>query len=164
MKPYADTNFLTRCYLPIAAQPPVEKLLAQLRMAGGWLPMIWLHRLELANAFEQHVFAWRTLGQTRITAEMAAAAQARFREDCAQPASLLRPAVISQSDLEKQFQELCLRHTAKHGFRTYDLIHVATALLLDCDAFWSFDPRANKLAALEGLKLLAGAVQSERAK
>jgi hypothetical protein len=28
-------------------------------------------------------------------------------------------------------------------------------LLLDCDTFWSFDPKANKLAALEGLKVLA---------
>ncbi|MBM3858315.1 MAG: type II toxin-antitoxin system VapC family toxin [Verrucomicrobia bacterium] len=155
MKPYADTNFLTRCYLPIEAHPPTDDQLAELRGAGGWLPIVWLHRLELANAFEQHVFAWRTLGRTRITAEMAAAAQARFREDCAQPASLLRPTVISPSDLEQQFEELCLRHTAKHGFRTYDLLHVASALLLDCDTFWSFDPKANKLAALEGLKTLA---------
>ena len=156
MKPYADTNFLTRCYLPITAHPSTENRLARLHDDGGWLPIIWLHRLELANAFEQHVFAGRSLGQTRITAEMAAAAHARFREDCTQPASLLRPAIINLSDLEHHFEELCLRHTAKHGFRTYDLLHVSTALLLDCDTFWSFDPKANKLAGLEGLKTLTG--------
>src|SRR5688572_23997575 len=52
-----------------------------------------------------------------------------------------------------QFEELALRHTAKHGFRTYDLIHVASALVLRCDTFWSFDPKASKLASLEGLRL-----------
>jgi predicted nucleic acid-binding protein len=155
MKPYADTNFLTRCYLPITAHPATDDLLEKLREEGGALPVTWLHRLEVINAFEQHVFAWRTMGQTRITAEMAGAAQARFREDCVRPASLLRQTVINLSDLEEQYQELCLRHTAKHGFRTYDLLHVSTTLLLDCDTFWSFDPKANKLARLEGLKILA---------
>ena len=44
------------------------------------------------------------------------------------------------------------QHTARHGFRTYDLLHVASALTLKCDGFWSFDPKASKLAALEGLE------------
>jgi len=33
------------------------------------------------------------------------------------------------------------------------LLHVSSALLLKCDSFWSFDPKASKLAALEGLKI-----------
>jgi predicted nucleic acid-binding protein len=86
---------------------------------------------------------------------MAAAAHARFEEDGANPASLLRMATVGLPDLERQFHELCRRHTAKHGFRTYDLLHVSATLLLDCDTFWSFDEKANKLAALEGLKTLA---------
>jgi hypothetical protein len=39
------------------------------------------------------------------------------------------------------------------GFRTYDLLHVLPALLLECDTFGSFDPKASKLASLEGLKI-----------
>ncbi|MBI4024534.1 MAG: hypothetical protein HY360_06100 [Verrucomicrobia bacterium] len=31
------------------------------------------------------------------------------------------------------------------------LLHVSAALLLGCDSFWSFDAKASKLAALEGL-------------
>jgi predicted nucleic acid-binding protein len=57
------------------------------------------------------------------------------------------------AELQVQFEELALRHTASHGFRTYDLMHVASALLLKCDAFWSFDPKASRLASLEGLKV-----------
>ena len=50
------------------------------------------------------------------------------------------------ADLERQFEELSFRHTARHGFRTYDLIHVASALLLGCDTFWTFDMKAARLA------------------
>jgi predicted nucleic acid-binding protein len=32
-------------------------------------------------------------------------------------------------------------------------MHVASALLLGCDTFWSFDAKAAQLAGLEGLKL-----------
>lgn len=59
---------------------------------------------------------------------------------------------MTPDDLEGQFEELSLRHTAKHGFRTYDLLHVSSALVLGCDTFWSFDPKASRLAALEGLE------------
>jgi len=55
---------------------------------------------------------------------------------------------------ERQFQELSLRHTARHGFRTYDILHFSSALLLRCDTSWSFDPKASKLAKLEGLNIL----------
>jgi hypothetical protein len=158
MKPYADSNFLTRCYLLTEEMPPPKDALEWLRAGGGALPVIWLHRLEVTNAFEQHVFAWRTLGQTRVTPEMAAASHSRFEEDFANPTSLLRAATVSLPDLERQFHELSRHHTARHGFRTYDLLHVSAALLLDCDWFWSFDDKANKLAALEGLKTLTRTV------
>jgi predicted nucleic acid-binding protein len=85
---------------------------------------------------------------------MAGAARERFWDDCSNPASLLREAVLNLGDVEEQFQQLSLRHTAKHGFRTYDLLHVASARLLGCDTFWSFDPKASKLAELEGLRTL----------
>jgi hypothetical protein len=31
---------------------------------------------------------------------------------------------------------------------------MSSALLLNCDTFWSFDQKATQLAALEGLKVL----------
>jgi hypothetical protein len=61
--------------------------------------------------------------------------------------------VLAAEDLTRQTEELSLRHTAKHGFRAYDVLHVSSALLLRCDTFWSFDPKASRLAVLEGLKV-----------
>ena len=70
----------------------------------------------------------------------------------AQP-TYLRSMQMDMPKLEAQFEELALRQTAQHGFRTYDLLHVASALILFCDTFWSFDPKASRLAAKEGLRV-----------
>ena len=155
MKPYADTNFFTRYYLEMAESAVVTALAEQAeRRTAAPLPVTWLHRMEVCNALQLHVFQGRSPGHKRVTPEQAAAAHALFRDELNRHA-LLRPATLATADLERQFEELSLRHTAQHGFRAYDLLHVASALLLTCDVFWSFDPKANKLATLEGLETLA---------
>jgi predicted nucleic acid-binding protein len=153
MNAYADTNFFTRLYLPLAESEEAWGLLARAQAAASPpLPVTWLHRLETINALQLHVFAGKDRGQARVTLEQAAAAHATFQTDLARP-TFLRPVQISPPELEAQFEELALRHTARHGFRTYDLLHVASALFLRCDTFWSFDPKASRLARLEGLEI-----------
>ena len=151
MKPYADTNLFTRLYLQLPETSAVVQLIEQAQRSGaGSLPVTWLHRMEFVNAVQQHVFAGNA-GQIRVTSEQAAIALMSFREDVSRD-EFLHSSLIDLHDLERQFEELSLRYTAKFGFRTYDLLHVASALLLKCDTFWSFDPKALKLAALEGFK------------
>jgi hypothetical protein len=50
-----------------------------------------------------------------------------------------------------QFEELSLRHKAKHGTRTYDRVHVTSALLLACETFRSFAPKHPGLLRWEAL-------------
>ena len=153
MKPYADSNLFSRFYLRLSESGKAAALMEAADAEGNTpLPVTWLHRLELANALQLYVFAGRAGGQIRVTAEQASSAHATFWTDLRE-AAFLRPVHVELPELEAQFQELALRHTAKHGFRTYDLIHVASALLLKCDEFWSFDPKASKLASLEGLRV-----------
>ena len=153
MSPYADSNFFTRVYLELPDSPEADQLLLRAKTGeSAPLPLSWLHRVETLNAFQLHVFLARKAGQTFVSPEQAALAQANFRSDV-QSASFLRSVALAAAELERQFEELSLRHSARHGFRTYDLLHVASALLLKCDTFWSFDPKASKLAALEGLKI-----------
>ena len=150
MKPYADTNFFTRLYLQLPDTPTAVRWTehAQQKITPS-IPVTWLHRMEFVNAVQQHIFAGQA-GQLRVTAEQAAIALMTFREDISR-GEFLCSTSLGLPEVERQFEELSLRHTAKHGFRTYDLLHVASALLLRCDCFWSFDPRATKLAQLEGL-------------
>ena len=65
----------------------------------------------------------------------------------------MRATSLLLDEVARQFEEIALRHAARHGFRTYDLLHVASALALKCGTFWSFDKRASKLAKLEGLAI-----------
>jgi hypothetical protein len=39
-----------------------------------------------------------------------------------------------------------------HSLLDLTLFHVASALVLGCDTFWSFDAKAKKLGQLEGLR------------
>ncbi len=153
MRAYADSNLFSRFYLRLSESGQAADWLQAAGAEGGApLPVTWLHRLELVNALQLYVFAGTAGGQIHVTLEQAASAHATFRADL-EEAAFLRPVPIELPELEAQFLELALRHTAKHGFRTYDLIHVASALLLKCDEFWSFDPEASKLASLEGLRV-----------
>ena len=55
-------------------------------------------------------------------------------------------------DLEMEVTSLVARHTSKHGFRTYDILHVAATVTLGCQRFISFDTKALALAKLVGLQ------------
>lgn len=151
MKAYADSNFLVRLHLATSGYEEAKELVVGLgRQRLEPLPISWLHRAEVANAFQYHVFLSRQGMGVRVTQEMAAAALVAFDEDVEERA-YLAPAAIPPPQLTRRATELSARHTAKHGFRTYDLLHVASALLLGCNTFWSFDEKANRLATLEGL-------------
>lgn len=49
-------------------------------------------------------------------------------------------------------RELAHRHGQRFGMRTLDSLHVACALELKADRFWTFDERQAKLAKAQGLK------------
>ena len=152
MTPYADTNLFIRVYLDLPGSAEADALLGSARSREtAPLPVTWLLQAEATNAFEHCVYLGRHPDHPTVTPEQAAIAHATFRDDIAAQ-GFLRPVRLPETLLARQIEELALRHTARHGFRTYDLLHVASALLLGCDAFWSFDERALKLARLEGLK------------
>lgn len=59
------------------------------------------------------------------------------------------PAIIARAE------GLTLQYTARHGARTLDLLHVATALESDSNEFLTFDGAQSEVAKAEGLVLLA---------
>ncbi len=156
MKPYADTNFFTRVYLSLPESAQADRLMAAAKSKQApRLPVSWLHCMELANAFELSVWLGKQGGHPRVTAQIAAVALETFRSDL-EAETFLQSVAIQASDLRPMFEEMAARHTAKHGFRTYDILHVVSARLLGCDHFFSFDAKANALARLEGLKVGQG--------
>ncbi len=147
MNVYADTNFLSHLYLQDAGSCESDRLV--LEMAPVF-PITWLLRVELINAFEQSVLTGFGEVRARVTAEFAGACHQQFRDDISDGLAM-RAVDLPLAKVTRTFEEIALRHTAHHGFRTYDILHVASALVLGCSEFWTFDKKAGKLAALEGL-------------
>ena len=148
---YADTNFITYRYL---AGPDTNVMQAEVAETPTCFPIIWLARMEVINSIEQSVLTGYGPAQARVSPEFAAASQQQFREDL-EGCEIMRLVHVAEATLSRHFEQIALRHTAKHGFRTYDIMHVSAALALRCRSFWSFDKKASKLAKLEGLKVLS---------
>ena len=51
----------------------------------------------------------------------------------------------------RRAQNLSERHTEKLGCRAFDVLHVASALVLECEVFLTADAVQGKLARAEGL-------------
>ncbi len=102
-----------------------------------------LHVAEWMHAIEQHVF------RKTITRDESDRAFHRFQEHCAQ--NLWRETAVPDQAFEVCAQ-LAHRQAARLGVRTLDSLHVASALELKAERFWTFDERQAKLALSAGLK------------
>lgn len=146
MSLYVDANALVRLYLQSPDCAKISHAIGQEKV-----PITELIRFEVTNAIERMVFESRAGSRWRVSQETAMVAQADF--ELQQKASqFLKVVHLTLTDIETEFDTLVRRYTAKHGFRTYDIIHVASALKLRCKRFLSFDAKANTLAKLVGLK------------
>jgi predicted nucleic acid-binding protein len=149
MSTYLDANLLVRHYLDFNEGTTASLILAN--EGDAPYPITDILRLEARNAIQRRVFESKNGSPLRTTQEAAWAAIAQFEDDLAS-ADLLRREPVAISDIENVFVSLADRYTAKHGFRTYDILHVASALHLGCTTFFSFDKKALELARLEGLQ------------
>ncbi len=152
MKPYADTNVFTAAHLQLGQTADALAMMEELRKShGSRLPVTALLRMEFTNALQRLFFEARKGNQVlRLTPEHILLAEDAFFEEL-RLGAVTRTSPLTIDSLEPEFEKLAHRHTARYGFRTYDILHVASALALGCDTFWTFDTKARKLAKLEGL-------------
>jgi predicted nucleic acid-binding protein len=152
MKVYADTNVFTNLWIDLTHSEEAMLLIEELQFKRAKLPITRLLRLEMTNALQRLVYESRRGAQgIRVSTETALAAHGNFNEEV-EAGEFLERRTVDENTLEAEFEALAYRYTATEGFRTYDIMHVASALVLGCDTFWSFDARAKKLASLVGLR------------
>jgi predicted nucleic acid-binding protein len=109
-------------------------------------PVVWLtpfHVAEWTHAVERHVFR-RALSRSEAD---------RYHERFQQhrDSGLWVEVAMPESAFELCAQ-LARRHGARLGLRTLDTLHVASALELKAERFWTFDERQKRLARAVGLK------------
>ncbi len=149
---FADTNFLIAVYFQRGGGSARAWLVEHCSRVGPLL----VSRLvvqETVNAIERLVFESRNGAAMRVTPEIATVVQSSLQEDLSAGA-ILQEMPVEAGELQFRYRELVLRHTAKHGFRSYDMLHVASAKVLECESLWPYDQKAAQLAVLEGLLVL----------
>jgi predicted nucleic acid-binding protein len=111
-------------------------------MAGS--PSVWLtefNRAELANSIFQQVFL------KRLTPADADQVWSDFKRDCADG---VWTGVGFPYHAWKTCTDLARRYGPTLGVRTLDSLHVACALELKAQRFWTFDDRQARLAEAVG--------------
>jgi predicted nucleic acid-binding protein len=136
---YADSSFFVSIYLEDAHSKAAEQLLD----SGVRVWFTPLHAAEYAHAVAQQVFF------KNLTMAEAQQATREFEKD-------RTGGLWVETDMPVNVfgvcAELARHHGPKLGMRTLDSLHVACALGLRAERFWTFDERQAKLARAEGLK------------
>jgi predicted nucleic acid-binding protein len=137
---YADSSFVVSLYLTDEHSPEARRLV---RLTNG-LVLTPFHLAEWAYALTQH--------QHRGTLSAATAKRLQTQFSSHQAAGLLHPTSLPENAFER-CADLAYRYGPKLGMRTLDTLHVACALELKAERFWTFDERQAKLAKAAGLKI-----------
>jgi predicted nucleic acid-binding protein len=136
---YPDTSFLVSLYLG-----DTNSHLADQMLGGAKLRILTpLHRAEWFHAMAQNVLRG-VISQSR-----ADELHALLEQDTMSGVWRNVPMPESAFDV---CADLARRHGSKLGMRTLDSLHVACALELKAERFWTFDERQAKLAKAQGLK------------
>lgn len=142
-KTYVDPSALRRLYVHDDRSRAFCTWRARL---GGSLPLTLHGRAELVNSIGLAVF------RRDLSPEAGRGALADLESDLAAGhlhlADLLwRKAIERAADLSRE-------HTPTLGTRTLDVLHVASALVLDCRRFVTYDDRQAALAKVVKLRVI----------
>ncbi len=139
MSIYADTSFFLSLYIPDRHSPEAERRIAL-------NPAVWLtplHVAEWTHAVEQQVF------RRLVSRSEADSVYKRFQQH--RDSRLWMEVALPETAFDL-CARLGRRYGARLGIRTLDTLHVASALELKAERFWTFDQRQKRLARAAGLK------------
>ena len=141
MSAYADTSFLVSLYILDANS---RQIAAQAQKISFPIILNSFGHLELMNAISLRVF------RREITTSKANATQALIYKDLVDGILMVRP--LATSSFERALR-IARRRTPQRGTRTLDVLHVASALELKAERFYTLDLRQARLARAEGLSV-----------
>jgi predicted nucleic acid-binding protein len=141
----ADTSFLFSLYGNDAHTP---RAVAWMKSQRHALTLTALGEYELGNALRFSEF------RKGIAPGEAALFWAQFEADRASGRIQIR--VCNLADVVDEAKRLSATHTLTGGHRGFDILHVATALIVGAKQLLTFDGNQKKLAEAEGLVVPLG--------
>ncbi len=137
---YCDTSLYVSPYVQDRHSAEADKLLS----TADQVFVTPLHLAEWAHAIEQHVF--------RGVMHRSEAERLNRDFEADRGSDFWLQAAIPENAFER-CRDLARRHGHEFGMRTLDSLHVACALELKAERFWTFDERQKALAKAQGLKI-----------
>ncbi|MGA3190193.1 MAG: type II toxin-antitoxin system VapC family toxin [Bryobacteraceae bacterium] len=146
MNAYADTSFLISLYTPDTNSEKASALFLKREEELVWITPF--GEVEFVNVIELRVF------RKEVTPMQAEKSLRDFQKDLNSKSFLVnRPLPV---DSFERAILLSRRHTRQMGTRGMDVIHVAIALELRAEFFYTFDRGQTKLAKRAGLTTRPG--------
>jgi predicted nucleic acid-binding protein len=139
---YPDTSFVFSLYVKQGHSAAVAAHMTTLREP---LPVGQLLQYEISNAIRLAAF------QKSISPSTAITALAAFEADMEGGRIVIPP--VSWGLVLACTERMSHAHTLRVGHRSFDILHVATAIVLGAKEFLTFDANQRKLATAEGLKV-----------
>jgi len=136
----ADTSFLFSLY---GNDAHTARALAWIKSQRTALLITSLNEYELGNALRFAEF------RKGISLGEAALFWAEFEADRA--SGRLQIQICNLADVVHEAKRLSATHTLTGGHRGFDILHVASALIVKAHRFLTFDENQKKLAEAEGL-------------
>jgi predicted nucleic acid-binding protein len=141
LKVYADSSFLVSLY---SLDAHSSRATANVRRLSPELLLTPLSEFELTNGLQLRVFRNESSVAEISDAltELQQHVESGFYKMVGMPATVYELA-----------RRIAFKRTAIAGTRALDVLHVASAILLNAEEFWTFDNRQAKVAKAEGLQL-----------
>ncbi len=136
-----DASFLFSLYVP-----DVNSAMVSAKMKRVVLPLVLtdVGKIEILNAVGLRLF------RKELRPAEAMKVHALFREDIEQGVVRIVPLPAAAY---RQAEQIARTHTPLLGTRTLDVLHVAGALVLRADAFYTLDKKQARLATALGLRV-----------
>jgi len=143
---YPDTSFLYALYVPQSTSGSAITFIESLNVSLESTSLLFF---EFRQSVHFQVFRHgkdRSHGYPlSIAQEALAALQADVK------VGLYCHAAVDWADVHQIAERLAFQHTLQGGHRSFDILHVATALHLGASKFLTFDANQKRLAQAEGL-------------
>lgn len=143
---YPDTSFLCALYVP---QTSSSRAIAYAGRLKNPLESTSLLFFEFRQSVQFQVFRYSQDRKQGYPLSVAQAALAALQSDV--KAGFYRHASVDWAGVHQIGERLALQHTRKGGHRSFDILHIATALHLGAAEFLTFDGNQKILAEAEGL-------------
>ena len=143
---YPDTSFLCALYV---AQSTSARALSFMQSQPTALISTSLLLYEFRQSVQFQVFRHAKDATQGYPSSIAQAALATLQANIS--AGVFRQGQVDWADVHKIAERLAFTRTATGGHRSFDVLHVASAIHLGATKFLTFDGNQKKLAESEGL-------------